>query len=69
MNKRKNRSKLNIIECFAATLDYILATSNFGVVRSASTLSLEDMSKHSVAMPNEFMPSDHISIVADFSFQ
>ncbi len=57
------------IECFAATLDYILATSNFGVVRSASTLSLEDMSQHSVAMPNEFMPSDHISIVADFSFQ
>jgi len=57
----------HFIECFAATLDYILASSNFEVVRSASTLSFDDMKEH-VAMPNEFMASDHISLVADLSF-
>lgn len=57
----------HFIECFAATLDYILASSNFEVVRSASTLSFDDMAEH-VAMPNEFMASDHISLVADLSF-
>ena len=57
----------HFIECFAATLDYILASSNFEVLRSASTLSFEDMHEH-VAMPNECMPSDHISLVADLSF-
>jgi mRNA deadenylase 3'-5' endonuclease subunit Ccr4 len=57
----------HFIECFAATLDYILASSNFQVLRSASTLSFDDMAEH-VAMPNEFMASDHISLVADLSF-
>lgn len=57
----------HFIECFAATLDYILTSSNFEVLRSASTLSFDDMQQH-VAMPNEFMASDHLSLVADLSF-
>ena len=56
----------HFIHCFRATLDYILASSNFKVVRSASTMSLNDMEKYA-PMPNEFMASDHISIVADLS--
>ena len=59
---------------FSETLDYILAseaseTEPFGLtpMREAPMMSSSEMKKY-VAMPNEFMPSDHISLVCDLEW-
>jgi len=59
---------------FVDTLDYILASEPsegeaFGFIptKSARMPMLEDV-KQFVAMPNKCMPSDHVSIVADFAW-
>jgi mRNA deadenylase 3'-5' endonuclease subunit Ccr4 len=56
---------------FAETLDYILLseaspTEAYGLVpwRSAPLLSFHEMQQY-VSMPNEVMPSDHVSLVCD----
>jgi mRNA deadenylase 3'-5' endonuclease subunit Ccr4 len=60
---------------FVDTLDYILAselskgeTYGFSLTKSACMPTLDDVKKF-VAMPNEFMPSDHVSLVADFAWR
>jgi 2',5'-phosphodiesterase len=57
---------------FVDTLDYILASEaseserfGFVPVRSARMPTSEEVEQF-VAMPNEFMPSDHVSVVVDF---
>mmetsp|Transcript_11160 Transcript_11160/g.20892 ORF Transcript_11160/g.20892 Transcript_11160/m.20892 type:complete len:865 (-) Transcript_11160:2888-5482(-) len=59
---------------FVDTLDYVLASKvsehdiyGFVPIRSAMMPTFEEI-KRFVAMPNEFMPSDHVSIVADFQW-
>lgn len=58
----------HFVETFAGTLDYILMTENFEVVKSGPTPTREDMQKF-VAMPNECMPSDHVSLVCDVKWR
>jgi mRNA deadenylase 3'-5' endonuclease subunit Ccr4 len=58
----------HFVETFAGTLDYILMTKNFEVVKSGPTPTREDMQKF-VAMPNECMPSDHVSLVCDVKWR
>ena len=58
----------HFVEAFAGTLDYILMTENFEVVKSGPTPTREDVQKH-VAMPNECMPSDHVSLVCDVKWK
>jgi mRNA deadenylase, exonuclease subunit and related nucleases len=60
---------------FVDTLDYVLASQvsdhelyGFVPVRSARMPTSEEI-KQFIAMPNEFMPSDHVSVVADFQYQ
>jgi mRNA deadenylase 3'-5' endonuclease subunit Ccr4 len=60
---------------FEETLDYILASKSseaepcgLAPKDSAPTPTAE-MLKTYVAMPNEFMPSDHVSLVCDFKWQ
>eukprot|EP00532_Pseudo-nitzschia_australis_P007031 CAMPEP_0168172304 /NCGR_PEP_ID=MMETSP0139_2-20121125/5167_1 /TAXON_ID=44445 /ORGANISM="Pseudo-nitzschia australis, Strain 10249 10 AB" /LENGTH=795 /DNA_ID=CAMNT_0008089915 /DNA_START=20 /DNA_END=2407 /DNA_ORIENTATION=+ len=57
---------------FVDTLDYVLASKasasemfGFEPKRSAAMPSILDV-KEFISMPNEFMPSDHVSIVCDF---
>lgn len=59
---------------FVDTLDYVLASEvsenelyGFVPVRSARMPTSEEI-KQFIAMPNEFMPSDHVSVVADFQW-
>lgn len=59
---------------FAETLDYIFAsasspTEEFGLtpVNSAPMLTSEEMQKYE-SMPNEYMPSDHYSLVSDLTW-
>ena len=58
----------HFIEAFVCTLDYILVTDNFVVERSGATPTREDVEKF-VAMPNECMPSDHVSLVCDLKWR
>jgi mRNA deadenylase 3'-5' endonuclease subunit Ccr4 len=60
---------------FAETLDYILASRpscveevGFEVVSSAPVLTKSEMEVY-VAMPNENMPSDHVSIACDLKWK
>lgn len=60
---------------FVDTLDYVLASQvsdhelyGFVPVRSARMPTSEEI-KQFIAMPNEFMPSDHVSVVTDFQYQ
>lgn len=60
---------------FAETLDYILASEpsatecyGFVPIRDARFPSTDEM-KQFVAMPNEFMPSDHVSVVCDLQWR
>ena len=60
---------------FAETLDYILLSESSPVheyglvaVRTAPIPRREEMKASYGAMPNEFMPSDHISLVVDASW-
>eukprot|EP00536_Pseudo-nitzschia_multiseries_P006350 jgi/Psemu1/286407/fgenesh1_pg.133_\ len=57
---------------FVDTLDYVLGSKNsqnelfgFEPKRSAAMPSIPDVKKF-VSMPNELMPSDHVSLVCDF---
>ena len=43
-------------------------TKNFVVERAGATPSRKDMQRH-VAMPNEHMPSDHVSLVCDLRWR
>jgi 2',5'-phosphodiesterase len=52
------------IEAFICTLDYILVTNNFEVEKAGATPTRDDVRKF-IAMPNECMPSDHVSLVCD----
>jgi mRNA deadenylase 3'-5' endonuclease subunit Ccr4 len=60
---------------FKETLDYILAskpseTELYGLTpKDAAPTPTADIMKTYVAMPNEFMPSDHLSLVCDFQWQ
>jgi mRNA deadenylase 3'-5' endonuclease subunit Ccr4 len=60
---------------FEETLDYILAskpseTELYGLApKEAAPTPTADMMKTYAAMPNEFMPSDHVSLVCDFKWQ
>jgi len=60
---------------FIETLDYVLAskpsrTESYGFCQlSSAPMPSEDMVGHYVAMPNEFMPSDHVSIVCDLEWK
>jgi hypothetical protein len=60
---------------FKETLDYILAskpseTELYGLTpKDAAPTPTASMMKTYVAMPNEFMPSDHLSLVCDFQWQ
>lgn len=56
------------IEAFVCTLDYILVTNNFEVEKNGATPSRQDIKKY-VAMPNECMPSDHVSLVCDLKWR
>jgi len=56
------------IEMFVCTLDYILVTNNFELDKSGATPKREDIEKY-IAMPNECMPSDHVSLVADLKWK
>jgi len=56
------------IEAFVCTLDYILVTNNFELDKSGATPKREDIEKY-IAMPNESMPSDHVSLVADLKWK
>ena len=60
---------------FVDTLDYIIASETselepfgFGQKRSAPMPVAEDVTKY-VAMPNEVMPSDHVSVVCDLEWK
>lgn len=60
---------------FKETLDYILASKPsekelYGLTpKAAAPTPTSDMMKTYAAMPNEFMPSDHVSLVCDFKWQ
>jgi mRNA deadenylase 3'-5' endonuclease subunit Ccr4 len=60
---------------FKETLDYILAskpseTELYGLTpKDAAPTPTTEMMKPYAAMPNEFMPSDHVSLVCDFKWQ
>ncbi|KAL3807569.1 hypothetical protein ACHAXA_000694 [Cyclostephanos tholiformis] len=56
------------IEAFSGTLDYILVTNNFEVEKTGATPT-RDLVKKFIAMPNEFMPSDHVSLVCDLKWR
>jgi mRNA deadenylase 3'-5' endonuclease subunit Ccr4 len=56
------------IEAFSGTLDYILVTNNFEVVKTGATPT-RDLIKKYIAMPNECMPSDHVSLVCDLKWR
>jgi len=58
----------HFIEAFVCTLDYILVTNNFELDKSGATPKREDIEKY-IAMPNEVMPSDHVSLVADLKWK
>ena len=58
----------HFIEQFVCTLDYILVTNNFELDKSGATPKREDIEKY-IAMPNECMPSDHVSLVADLKWK
>ena len=59
---------------FVDTLDYILASGpsndeKYGFVpKKSAQMPIEEDVKQFVAMPNQFMPSDHVSVVADFEW-
>ena len=59
---------------FVDTLDYILASGSskdekYGFVpKQSARMPTEEDVKQFVAMPNQFMPSDHVSVVADFEW-
>jgi len=64
----------NFTPQYIDTLDYVLASQpsekekfGFSPMRSAPMPSVEDVKKF-VSMPNEFMPSDHVSIVCDLEW-
>lgn len=59
---------------FVETLDYVIASEpsstelfGFSSLRNAPFPSICDMKKI-IAMPNEFMPSDHVSVVCDLEW-
>lgn len=60
---------------FVETLDYILAsepskTESYGFIQlNSAPMPSEDMVRRYIAMPNEFMPSDHVSIVCDLEWR
>jgi mRNA deadenylase 3'-5' endonuclease subunit Ccr4 len=60
---------------FKETLDYILASKPsekelYGLtLKDAAPTPTSNMMKTYSAMPNEFMPSDHVSLVCDFKWQ
>jgi mRNA deadenylase 3'-5' endonuclease subunit Ccr4 len=60
---------------FEETLDYILASKSseaepYGLApKDSAPTPTAEMLKTYVAMPNEFMPSDHVSLVCDFKWQ
>lgn len=56
------------IEGFVCTLDYILMTNNFEVEKTGATPTRDDVEKY-IAMPNERMPSDHVSLVCDLRWR
>ncbi len=58
----------HFVEAYAGTLDYILMTENFEVIKSGPTPTREDVQKF-VAMPNQCMPSDHVSLVCDVKWR
>mmetsp|Transcript_24748 Transcript_24748/g.59661 ORF Transcript_24748/g.59661 Transcript_24748/m.59661 type:complete len:1020 (+) Transcript_24748:65-3124(+) len=58
----------HFIEAFVCTLDYILVTGNFELEKSGATPTREDIQKFT-AMPNECMPSDHVSLVCDMKWR
>ena len=45
-----------------------MVTDNFEVERVGRTPTREDVEKY-VAMPNECMPSDHVSLVCDLKWR
>ena len=58
---------------FEETLDYVFASqpseSAFGFrPKGEAPMLTEDMVKQYVAMPNEVMPSDHVSVICDFEW-
>ncbi|KAL7544008.1 hypothetical protein ACHAXR_013415 [Thalassiosira sp. AJA248-18] len=59
----------HFIEAFVCTLDYILVSNNFVVEKRGGTPTREDVSKKYIAMPNECMPSDHVSLVCDLEWR
>ena len=59
----------HFIESFVCTLDYILVTENFACdMKVAPTMLMDDVKRY-VAMPNEVMPSDHISLACDLAWR
>ena len=59
---------------FIDTLDYILASEvstiepfGFRQKRSAPMPRVDDITKYT-AMPNQFMPSDHVSVACDLEW-
>jgi hypothetical protein len=57
------------IDGFVCTLDYILMTNNFVVERTGATPTRDDVKEKYIAMPNECMPSDHVSLVCDLRWR
>ena len=59
---------------FIETLDYVFASvpserEPFGFSpRGEAPMLTEDMAKKYTAMPNKFMPSDHVAVVCDFEW-
>ena len=65
----------NYVKGFVETLDYIFVsevsdTDHFGFQPiSSAPMPSEDDVKPYIAMPNEFMPSDHVSVICDIQWK
>ena len=58
----------HFIEGFQGTLDHIVVGGGILPLRHAPLPSMRDLGRHT-AMPSEFLPSDHVSLVAEVKFE
>lgn len=71
---RISPSPANFAVDFVETLDYVLASETsknerYGFKpRKAAPMPNADEIERYIAMPNEFMPSDHVSVVCDLEW-
>ena len=54
------------LDSFAGSLDHIFVSDGLTPIKWASMPTVADVTEH-IAMPSEKLPSDHISLVADFA--